>query len=108
VTKLADYNFKVPNKYAKERERVEFLDTQTKQLKNLSNNEVLASALCVITYVNGLETEQLSGILEKLWEYLKDLKEKLDLIAAKWGVESYSLGVGFTGVQLSLTFKPKT
>jgi len=45
------------------------------------------------------------GILDKLIEYLAKLKSRLDDVGKEWGVESYSLGVGFTGVEVTLNFK---
>jgi hypothetical protein len=57
-------------------------------------------------FFNSLSEERRADILEKMLEYLRKLKKKLDKIAKEWGVHSYSIDVGFTGVTLSLEFEP--
>jgi len=56
--------------------------------------------------INNLPLRERVRILEKLVKYVRKLKKKLDDIGSKWGEQPYSLSVGFTGVELTLDFKP--
>lgn len=69
--------------------------------------ELLARSFGVILFFNGLSDKQKASILDRLLRYLKELKKKLDAIAKDWGVSNYTIGVSFTGANLSLTFEPK-
>lgn len=60
-------------------------------------------------YVNSLPESRRAGLLDKLVEYLHKLKEKLDSIGKGWGVDSYSISVGYLKLGLTLNFKiPET
>ena len=85
-----------------------FFKEEEKKLVEIKDaNELLARSFGVILYFNSLSDEKKTGILDRLLRYLKELKKKLDTIARDWGVSNYTIGVGFTGVNLSLTFETK-
>ena len=84
-----------------------FKEEEKKMLEIKEANELLARSFGVILFFNSLSDKQKATILDKLLRYLKELKKKLDAIAKDWGVSDYAIGVSFTGVDLSLTFKPK-
>lgn len=84
-----------------------FKEEEKKLLKIKEANELLARSFGVVLFFNSLSDKQKAAILDSLLRYLKGLKKKLDAIAKDWGVSDYAIGVSFTGVNLSLTFKPK-
>jgi F0F1-type ATP synthase delta subunit len=92
---------------APDKELVSFFTEQAHELEKAKGDDVLANAFCVVGFFNSLAEQRRASILDKMLEYLKKLKEKLDGIAKEWGVHSYSIEVGFTGITLSLEFEPK-
>jgi len=61
----------------------------------------------MIMYFNDLRWDQKIGLLEKLLEYLRKLKEKLDRVAKEWRAISYTFGVELFNVTLSIEFNPQ-
>jgi len=84
-----------------------FKKEEKKMLEIKEADELVARSFGVILFFNSLSDKQKAAILERLVNYLKKLKKKLDVIAKEWGVSNYAIGVSFTGVNLSLTFEPK-
>ena len=65
-----------------------------------------ARVLGVIMFFNSLSDKQKAGILDKIVNYLRRIKEKLDEIAREWGISSYSIGVSAPwGINISVTFE---
>lgn len=84
-----------------------FFNKEIEIIDELSGDELLARVLGVILYFNNLSETQKVGLLERIVEYLRKLKEKLDKIAKFWGVSNYSIGVSAPwGINISLTFTP--
>lgn len=99
---------KIPDRtIASDQTLVSFFREQAEQLGKIKGDDVLENAFGVVMFFNSLSEERRAGLLEKILEYLKKLKERLDRIAKEWGVHSYSINVGLAGVTLSLEFEPK-
>jgi hypothetical protein len=99
---------KIPDRaIASDKALVSFFTEQAQQLGKIKGDDVLENAFGTVMFFNSLSEERRAGILQKMLEYLKKLKKKLDMIAKEWGVHSYSIALGFTGVTLSLEFEPK-
>ena len=84
-----------------------FKEEEKKLVESKEACELLARSFGVTLFFNSLSEAQKASVLDRLLRYLKELKKKLDLIAKDWGVSNYTIGVSFTGVDLSLTFEPK-
>jgi len=98
---------KIPDKTtASDKALVSFFMEQVQQLGKIKGDDVLENAFATVMFFNSLSEERRADILEKMLEYLKKLKKKLDKIAKEWGVHSYSIEVGSIGVALSLEFAP--
>ena len=95
---------KIPNKSVTSDKAIVFIMDQTKRLPTLKANDVLESAFAVMLFFNSLPEQQKGDVLEKVLQYLKKLKKKLDAIAKEWGISGYSIDVGTTGFDLSLQF----
>jgi hypothetical protein len=98
---------KIPSRSIASDELASFFTDQAQQLGKIKGNDVLENAFGVVMFFNSLSEERRAGILDKVLEYLKKLKEKLDAIAKDWGIHSYAIGVSLTGITLSLEFEPK-
>lgn len=81
-----------------------FFNEEEKKLMEIEPDEILARSFGVILFFNSLSDRQKAGVLNRLLNYLKKLKKKLDDVARDWGVDRYEIKVGL-GVSLSLTFK---
>ena len=82
-----------------------YFDDEIKNIDKVTGDELLARIFGDVLYFNSLEEQQKVGLLEKIVEYLKKLKEKLDQIGKDWGVSGYSISVTAPGViTVSLNF----
>ena len=98
---------KIPDKSVASDKAIIFITEQTKRLQTIKGDDVLENAFAVTMFFNSLSEKQKGEILQKLLQYLKKLKKKLDAIAKEWGVSAYSIDVGWPGgVNLSLQFDP--
>ena len=98
------YFMKIPNKFVTSDKAIVFIMDQTKRLPTIKADDVLESAFAVMLFFNSLPEQQKGDVLEKVLQYLKKLKKKLDAIAKEWGISGYSIDVGTTGFDLSLQF----
>ena len=97
---------KIPDRtIARDEVVTSFFTGQTARLERAKGDDVLESAFGVVMFFNSLSEKRRAGIIEKMLEYLKKLKKKLDAIAKEWGVHGYSIDVGSTGITLSLEFQ---
>jgi len=103
---MSEIFMKIPDKTISSPEGlISFFKEEEKKLMEIEPDEVLRRSFGVILFYNSLSDRQKAGVLDRLLNYLKKLKEKLDDIARDWGVDRYEIKVGL-GVSLSLTFKP--
>ncbi|MFZ0965676.1 MAG: hypothetical protein WAN82_03510 [Candidatus Bathyarchaeia archaeon] len=101
--------FSLPSVTASDSDIERFIDSETKFISQAQDVSALSRIFGVIAYINSLEQPRRAGLLERLLKYLHELKKKLDSIGKTWGVDSYSIGVEFTGLSLTLNFKiPET
>jgi hypothetical protein len=84
-----------------------FFEDELEKIDTLEGDKLLARIFGVILYFNSLPEKRKAGLFDKMVEYLRKLKGKLDKIAKVWGVSNYSIGVSAPwGVNISLTFTP--
>ena len=82
-----------------------FFDDEIKNIDEVSGDDLLARMVGDILYFNSLEEQQKIRLLDKIVEYIKKVKEKLDQIGKNWGVSAYSISVTTPGViTISLNF----
>jgi hypothetical protein len=102
------YFIKIPDKTISTNNAIlSFFKVRIGELDRIEGNSILENAFGTVMYFNSLSERQKSGVLGKLIEYLKKLKEKLDHIAKDWGAISYTIGVELFNVTLSIDFKPQ-
>jgi hypothetical protein len=98
---------KIPDRdIASEAALASFFTKQAMELEKIKGDDILENAFGVVMFFNSLSEKRKAGVLDKVLEYLKKLKKKLDAIAKEWGVHSYAIDVGLTGITLSLEFEP--
>lgn len=99
------FDMKLPSVHRYSGEVNEFLGQETRKLGQCEIDEAIPRAFGVVMYVNSLNPNERVGVLDRLLRYLHELKKKLDQVGKEWGVESYSLGVNLTGLELTLDFR---
>ena len=83
-----------------------FFDWQTEKIDDLTGGELLSRSFGVVLFFNSLSNEQKAGLIDRIIEYLRKLKEQLDKTAGNWGVSNYSIGISAPGgVNISFTFE---
>ena len=109
IVSKSNPEFKLPSVTASDNDIKNFITHEISFLSEASDDSALSRIFALITYVNSLSESRRAGIFDKLIEYLHKLKKKLDSIGKTWGVDSYTISVGWLKIDLSLTFKiPET